>query len=154
MSSIFDPQTLLDTEITEVSEERPPLPVGDYRAVIGEVTAANWQSRDGLRSGVKWNVPLTLEIPPEVAEEMGMSDMTELKLTDSIMLDLTPAGSIDMTRGKNVRMRLYREALDMNKPGDSFSPRKMQGQVILVHVDHREHEGRIMENPTRVTRLS
>jgi hypothetical protein len=150
MSSIFDPNALLDATLDQPTEKRPPLPVGDYTAIIGEVSAATWQSsKDAGKSGVKWNVPLTVQIPAEVKESLQLSVDT-ITLTDSIMLDLTPQGAIDNSIGKNSRLRLYREALDMNKPGDSFSARRMQGQVILIRIEHREYQGNLMENVGKV----
>lgn len=145
MSSIFDPNALLDATLTEPSVRRPPLPVGDYTAVVGEVSAQPWQSKDGAKSGVKWNVPLTIQVPADVQQSLGIEQPTVL-LTHGLMLDLTPQGALDNSPGKNRGIRQYREALDMNKPGDSFSARKMQGQVVLVKVTHREYQGEIMED--------
>lgn len=150
--SIFDPNALLDATLDTPTEKRPPLPVGDYTAIVGEVTAAQWQSsKDVSKSGVKWNVPLTVQIPADVKESLGLSVDT-ITLTDSIMLDLTPQGALDNSVGKNSRLRLYREALDLNKPGDTFSARKMQGQVILIRIEHREYNGQLMENVGKVAR--
>ena len=150
-SSIFDPNALLDATLDQPTEKRPPLPVGDYTAIVGEVTAAQWQSAAKGTSGVKWNVPLTVQIPADVKESLGLSVDT-ITLTDSIMLDLTPQGALDNSVGKNSRLRMYREALDMNKPGDTFSARKMQGQVILIRIEHREYQGQLMENVGKVAR--
>lgn len=150
--SIFDPNALLDATLDTPTEKRPPLPVGDYTAIVGEVTAAQWQSsKDASKSGVKWNVPLTIQIPADVKESLGLSVDT-ITLTDSIMLDLTPQGALDNSVGKNSRLRMYREALDLNKPGDTFSARKMQGQVILIRIEHREYQGQLMENVGKVAR--
>ena len=43
-------------------------------------------------------------------------------------------GTLDTAPGKNRRLRIYREACDMNKAGDVFSPRKLQGQLIKVKI--------------------
>ena len=145
MSSIFDPNALLDATLDQPSVRRPPLPVGDYTAVVGEVSAQPWQSKDGAKSGVKWNVPLTIQVPMEVQQSLGIEQPT-VTLTHGLMLDLTAQGGLDNSPGKNRGIRQYREALDMNKPGDSFSARKMQGQVVLVKVTHREYQGEIMED--------
>lgn len=141
MSSIFDPNALLDATLSEPTLKRPPLPIGDYTAVIGDITAAEWQSKaDPSKRGVKWNVALTLQVPQDVKESMGI-DVNELKLTHGVMLDLTATGALDNSIGKNRGLRQYREALDMNKPGDSFSARRMTGQVVLVKIKHGEYNG-------------
>ena len=150
--SIFDPQAMLDMTLDSPTEKRPPLPVGDYTAVIGDINARKWQGKqDPSKSGIAWDVQLTVQIPFEVQQSLGV-EVNELKLSDSIMLDMLPNGSIDNSVGKNSRLRMYREAVDMNKPGDSFSARKMTGQVILVRIGHEEYNGNIMERVQKVAR--
>lgn len=152
IDSIFDPQAMLDMTLDTPTEKRPPLPVGDYTAVIGDIAARKWQGKqDPSKSGIAWDVQLTVQIPFEVQQSLGI-EVNELKLSDSIMLDTLPNGSIDNSIGKNSRLRMYREALDMNKPGDSFSARKMTGQVILVRIGHEEYNGNLMERVQKVAR--
>lgn len=150
--SIFDPQNLLDETFTEPSERREPLDIGDYTAIIGEITVQDWAKKDGSAKGKKWNVPLEVQIPAEMQERLQLP-FSALKLIDSVMLDLTPSGGIDMAKGKNGRIRVYREALDMNKPGDTFSARKMQGQMVLVKIAHEEYNGAIQERIAGVAKL-
>lgn len=152
MTSIFDPNLLLDATIDAPTEARPPLPVQDYTAIIGEIAARQFQGKkDPSKTFTAWDVPLTLQIPVEVQQQLGI-ELAELKLTDSIMLDLTESGTLDNSLGKNGKLRMYREALDMNKPGDTFSARKMQGQVVTVRVNHEDYEGRLMERVGKVAR--
>ena len=140
MSSQFDPQQFLDVQLTEPSVKRPPIPVGEYPAIIGEVKSRAWQGKaDPTKSGIAFDVPLTVELPPSVAAVMGQPNVV---IGDSIMLDLTPNGAIDNAPGKNRKLRAYREALDMNKAGDSFSARAMQGRVVKVMVSHDINDGK------------
>ncbi len=150
--SMFNPDTFLDATIEAPTEKRPPLPAGDYTAVIGEVKSRAWQGKkDPTRSGIAWDIPLTLEIPADVQTQLGLTQPT-ITLTDSIMLDLTDAGTIDNSPGKNRGLRNYREALDMNKAGDVFSARKMTGQAVRVKVKHELYEDQIMERVGGVAR--
>ncbi len=150
--SMFNPDTFLDATIEAPTEKRPPLPAGDYTAVIGEVKSRAWQGKkDPTKSGIAWDIPLTLEIPADVQTQLGLTQPT-ITLTDSIMLDLTDAGTIDNSPGKNRGLRNYREALDMNKAGDVFSARKMTGQAIRVKVKHELYEDQIMERVGGVAR--
>lgn len=152
MSSIFDPTTYLDATLETPTEKRPPLPVGDYTAVIGEVTARAWQGRkDPSKSGIAWDVPLTLEIPADIQASLGLPVAT-LQLTDSVMLDLTDGGLIDNGPGRNRRLRMYREAVDLNKAGDTFSARLMQGKVVKVKLYHEEWEGSLQERVAGVAK--
>lgn len=151
-TSIFDPASFLDATISEPSTKRPPLPIGDYTAVIGEVAARAWQGRaDPTKSGIAWDIPLTIEVPAEIQSELGMTQAT-LSLKDSIMLDLTAGGTIDNGPGKNRGLRLYREACDLNKPGDSFSARMMQGRVVKVKITHEIYQDAPVERVSGVTR--
>jgi hypothetical protein len=143
--SSFDPQSFLDAQITEPTVKRPPLPVGDYTAVIGEITARAWQGKtDPTKSGIAWDIPLSVEVPADVQAQLGLTTAT-ITLKDSVMIDLTSEGMIDNGVGKNRRLRNYREATDLNKAGDVFSARKMVGTVIKVKVAHDVWEGEPIE---------
>lgn len=150
--SQFDPNAFLDATLDEPTEKRPPLPIGDYTATIGEVTARTWQGKqDPTKSGIAWDIPLTIEVPAAVQSQLGLSTST-IVIKDSIMLDLTENGTIDNSPGKNRRLRTYREACDMNKPGDSFSARKMTGRLITVKIAHDLWEGQPVEKVSGVAR--
>jgi len=150
-ASQFDPATFLDATIDQPTEKRPPLPVecpgtsdGLYTAVVGEVGARAWQGKkDPTKSGIAWDVPLQIEVPGQLQADLKLQP--QLTLRDSIMVDLTEQGTIDNTPGKNRRLRTYREACDMNKPGDVFSARKMQGRVVKVKISHEIYEGQPVE---------
>src|SRR5574341_1180790 len=133
--SQFDPQAFLDATIDAPLERRAPLSVQDYRAVLGELTSRAWTYKDGSKSGIAWDVPAALEVPAELQAALSLPPTITLK--DSIMLDLTATGAIDVSKGKNNRLRMYREAVDMNKPGDSFSARKDARRFSGCHLGSR-----------------
>lgn len=150
-TSTFDPASFLDMTLNEPTEKRPPLPVGDYTAVIGEVSVRPWTGKaDPTKSGFAMDVPLTVDIPAELQQSLGLPPTLTFK--DSLMLDTTPQGGIDNGVGKNRQLRNYREALDVNKPGDVFSPRAMQGRVVKVKVTHELYQGNLMERIGGVAR--
>lgn len=152
--SMFDAQSFLDAQIDTALEKRDPLPTTrEYRAVIGELTSRNWQSKDGAKEGVAFDVPLAIDVPVDLQEAGGLPPT--LNLRDGIMLDLTPAGAIDTAKGKNGKLRMYRDALDMNQPGVPFNPRSMTGRVVLVRIKHEEYpegSGNLQERPVAVAR--
>jgi len=151
--SSFNPDTFLDATLTDPTEKRPPLPVGDYTAILGAVTARQWQGKaDPTKSGIAWDIPVTIDVPAEVQAELKM-DQSTLNLKDSIMIDLTANGTIDNGPGKNRRLRAYREATDMNKPGDVFSARKMEGKIVKVKITHDLWEGQPIEKISGVVAL-
>lgn len=151
MTSAFDPQILLQATTEVASERRAPLPVDEYTATVGEITVRSWSSRDGSKSGLALDVPVIVEVPAELQADHGLPPTLTVK--DSIMLDLTETGGIDYGKGKNGRLRMYREALDMNKAGEPFAPGMMQGRYLKVRVKHEEYEGNIQERVAGLAQL-
>lgn len=150
--SMFNPETFLDATLDAPTEKRPLLPTGDYVAVIGEVTARAWQGqKDPTKSGIAWDIPLTLEIPADVQAALKIT-VSNIMLSDSIMLDITEAGTIDNSPGKNRKLRTYREATDLNKQGDSFSARKLTGKIVRVKLSHDLYKGEPVERIDGVVR--
>lgn len=146
----FDPSIFLDATMEAPLERRIPLPPGDYKAVIGDMEAKRWTGKqDTSKTGVYLNVALVLDIPADVQTQCQCGPTFTLK--DSIMLDTTEQGMLDMAPGRNRQLRAYREALDMNKPGDVFSPRKLCGGVVLVRLVHEEYQGAPSEKVGGVT---
>lgn len=141
MSSAFDTSAFLDQTTTEQSVKRPPIPAGEYRGIIGELAPRPWVSQsDPTKSGMAFDVPITLDLPGDVAAAVGLTEPT-LKVKDSIMLDLTDTvpPAIDYSVGKNAKLRKYRDATGNNVPGKAFSPRQLQGNVVTVKIGHREY---------------
>jgi hypothetical protein len=156
MTSAFDPATFLDATISEPSVKRPPLPAGrDFVGIIGEVKSRSWQGKqDPTKSGIAIDVPVTIDLTayPDLGEKYAATK--QVVLSDSIMLDLTESGSIDNSPGRNGKLRRYREALNMNKPGDSFSFRAMQGRQVKVRISHREYQGDVFDQIETVARAA
>ena len=152
MTSSFDPNVFLDAQVTEPNEKRPPLPAdnpaaedGLYLAMIGEIKTATGTIEKGERAGQPWVsmlVPLRIQVPSEV-QALGINP--ELTLTDRVFLDLTPQGALDNSKGKNRQQRVYREACDLNKPGEPFAWRMLQGRTVKVKLSHELYDGAIQE---------
>lgn len=152
----FDPNLFLDAQQAEPNVKRPPLPTtnparadGAYVAVIGEVKMDAGTISKGDRLGQPWLsalVPLQIEVPQQVQDQLGLKlEKGTITLTDRAMIDLTPQNTIDNSVGRNRRQRQYRDAVDMNKAGDVFSWRKLQGQVVLVKVEHEMYNNEPQE---------
>lgn len=150
MSTIFDPAAFLDQTTEQASERRNPLPAVDYNATIKDVVSKTWESKDKvdeatgqLKSGLKLEIQLDLDIPQDIKDAIGVTKMT---LTDGILVDLNESKTaIDYSKGKNNRLRLYREATGMNQAGQPFSPRALIGRMVRVRVTHEEYQGAIQE---------
>lgn len=155
--SQFDPNTFLDAQQNEVNEKRPALPTenpddenGLYTAVIGEIKTDAGTIGKGDRVGQPWVsmlVPLRIQIPASV-QALGLPP--ELTLTDRAFLDLTPQGSIDNGKGKNRQQKAYRDACDLNNPGEPFAWRMLTGKVVKVKINHELYNDAIQERVGQV----
>lgn len=148
--SIFDPSTFLEATLTEPTTKRPPLPIGDYTAVIKAIDPKSGE-KDG-RAWARFDITLSLEVPAHVQTDLGLSNST-LDLKHTVFLDITPQGGLDNGPGKNRQIGFYRDALDMNKTGDVFSPKNMIGKPLLAKVSHDLKGDAVYEKISGVTKL-
>lgn len=150
MSTIFDPNAFLDQTTEQASERRNPLPAIDYNATIKDVVSKTWESKDKvdektgmLKSGLRLEILLDLDLPAEIKAAAGVEKMT---LTDGVMVDLNDSKTaIDYGKGKNNRLRMYRDATGLNQAGQQFSPRMLVGRMVRVRVTHEEYNSAIQE---------
>lgn len=140
----FDPNQFLDQETTQSAEKRPPLPVGDYVAVIGEITTKFGASAETGRQWVQAIIPLALAIDPALQHDLGFKTGT-FTLTDRVFLDINDADGLDWGRGMNRRLRDYRVATGMNTAGEAFSLRRLQGRPVRVKVAHEMYQDTMQE---------
>lgn len=137
-ASIFNPEAFLDATTTEVSVKRPPLPAQrDFQAMITEIKTRTWQGKkDPTKGGIVADVKLEFDLSayPDVQALLGGLD--KVTITDGIMLDLTEQGNIDYAPGKNGKLRLYRDATGLNKGGEAFSLRMLQGRMVRARIKH------------------
>lgn len=162
MSQQFDPAAFLDVQVTEALVKRPPIDVGDYVATVKDITANAWQSKSKvdertgqLKSGLKYDLVLTIEVPEAVREKIGLTN-SSIELRDSIMLELNSAGGIDTAPGKNGGLRRWRDATDLNKPGVPFTARQFVGKMVMLKIGHREYpegSGELVEQIEGVGRV-
>jgi len=149
MSSVFDPNQFLDVTIDEANTRRPPIAANqDYEAEIGEIKTAS-----GEKDGRKWLqmlVPLKISVPADQQASLGTDTIT---LTDRVFIDLTDNGNIDNAVGKNRGQRAYRDATDLNVPGQAFNWRMLQGRRIKVRVTHEMYNNEVQERIGGVAKI-
>lgn len=138
--STFDPNQFLDQTMSAPLTKRPPLPVGEYVGLVQEPTSRTWVSpNDPTKSGVAFDYMIEVDVPQAYRDQYSV-DLTTLKVKYGVMLDIAADGkSLDMGPGKNGGLRKLREAVDLNKPGDSFNPRMAAGRPVRVMLAHREY---------------
>ena len=133
---MFDPDSFMSsTTEGEMSTEYTPVPEGEYNAVIDNVNARESSSDKGdfVMLDVTWKID-----DAHVAEVTGIENPT---VRQTIFLDITSSGGIDMAKGKNIQLGRLREAVNQNKPGP-WSPSMLPGNVAKVKISHRMYEGR------------
>lgn len=146
--SAFDINNLYSQEITEVSQKRPPIAVGDYTAILDKPTPATGESKG--RTWVAMDILVQVQVP---ADQQPILGTEVIKLTHRVFLDLNEAGQPDLTPGKNTAFRLFREALDMNSAGKPFSWSKVPGHLVTVKISHDEYQGNIQEKITGIAKI-
>lgn len=133
-SSAFDPNAFLQASTSEQgSIVSVPVPVGEYLAVISEVKARTWQSKDGTKNGIAIDLVYDID-DAKVKEFLGRTKVT---ITQGLMLDLTEQGGLDMGKGRNVQLNRVREATGLNVAGQPFAPNMFAGRVVKLSVGNR-----------------
>ena len=139
--SNFDPASFLDATTTEALTRRPPIQAGiELVGIIGEPKPRQSQGKkDPTATFTFLDLPVEIDLTqnPAVAAAIGQAKVT---LTYGFMIDITASGALDTSPGKNGRLRQLRDALGMNKPGEAFSIRNLQGRQIRVKIGHRVNE--------------
>lgn len=144
----FDPNTFLSTTFNESNDTTVvPVPAGEYLAIAEKVEAKTWSKKDGSATGLKLSVLWDIQ-----SEEVKAFIGRDPKASQDIMLDLTEEGNLDMGKGKNVGLGRLREALDLNTPGQPFSPPMIVGRMAKILVTHEPGEGDTVY--TRVTKVA
>lgn len=147
--SIFSPEQFLQSTYTNKTDTRLiPVPQGEYNAQIEKV-AARRQEKDG-------DVFYVLDVFWAIMDD-GAKAATGLEkpvVKQSIFLDVTSEGSIDMGRGKSVQLGRLREAVQQNSDGQPWSPIRLTGAIARVAVSHRLDKGETYADVKRVTTLS
>jgi hypothetical protein len=102
-------------------------------SVIEKIAPRTWQSKDGTQSGVALDVYWLVE-DQDVKQLLGRETVS---VKQGIMLDLTPQGALDMSKGKNIALGRLREAVNLNQAGQPFSFHQLPGQMARVSITHR-----------------
>jgi len=144
---VFDEDAFMSsTSEGEMSTEFTPVPVGEYSAVVKKVGTRSGSSEKG-----DWAVlDVTWAIDDATVSEVTGMDSPSVR--QSIFLDITDNGGLDLGKGKNINLGRLREALSQNT-GAAWSPSMLEGNVATVLVDHRQYEGRTFADVKSVSAI-
>ena len=146
--SQFDATTFLDATTTEANERRPPIPAGKIlTGIIGEpnIRQTEGKKEKTLGQTFTWlDLPIVFDLnqDPEVRSVVGQDQVT---LRFSTGLETTANGALDNSKGKNNGLRVLRDALGMNVPGQPFSIRMMQGKPVRCKIGSRPYQGEVYD---------
>ena len=144
---MFNEEAFMNTQTEGAMEtEIIPVPEGEYQALAKKVGVRSGTSEKGEWAvlDITWGVD-----DASVTEATGMDEPT---VRQSVFLDLTPDGGLDLGKGKNVQLGRLREALGQNGP-DAWSPSMIEGNVAMVSVAHRMYEGRTFADVKAVSAI-
>lgn len=147
----FDADTLLNTDVTgATSTEYIPIPAEEFVGIIKDVGAKEVVSQ---KNGETYRF---LEILYMVDDEgvRELTGMSEPKVRQSMILDFTDAGTLDLGKGKNVSLGRLREACNQNDPSKPWNFNMLVGQAVKITVKHRTgDEGQIYAEVKGVAKL-
>ena len=127
--SAFDAEQFLNQEYDSSTDTHvTPVPPGEYQGQVTKVNAREIMTKDGERivMDITWEI-----LDDEVKKVMEMKKVTARQ---SVFLDLTDEGAIDMSKGKNRQLGLVREAVGQNATGKPWNPGMLNGQVAQVTI--------------------
>jgi hypothetical protein len=133
---MFDANQFMSAVYTEVNDTKVALcPAGEYQAMIDKIEPRSGTISKGERTGEPW---ASLNVTWTVTDQavLALLGRDKVNVFQSVMLDLTPTGGLDMGSGKNVNLGRLREAVNLNQPGQPFSPTMLQGRLAKIMVRH------------------
>jgi len=108
----------------------PLIPEGEYPAIVDKYEGRQIETKRGPATVVD----ITWAVDDATAKEVtGMEKPT---IRQSVFLDMTAEGGIDMGEGKNVQLGRLREALGLNNPDVPFEFSQLAGQAGMILVSH------------------
>lgn len=148
--SVFDPDTFLNTEIAgAIDTTIIPVPEGEYPAQVANAPRFRTiDTKDGERHvmDVSWLV-----------DDENVKKVTGLErpmCRQTVFLDITEEGGLDISKGKNRQLGLLREAVGQNSAGRPWAPAMLEGQTAHVRIEHSPNPNDPESPYANVTRVA
>lgn len=134
---MFNPEAFLQATFNEANDTQLiPCPVGEFQASIDEIKVRTGTIGKGEKTGEEWaGIDVYWTINDQAAQTLAGRE--KLRVKQGVFIDLTPNGTIDMSKGKNISLGKLREAVDLNKAGQAFGFNMLTGRHAVVKVAHR-----------------
>lgn len=133
--TVFDPKLFGQTEIVGQNDTiRPYIEDGEYPAIVDSYDFRQYDRKDG--PGKSTFMDLLWSVDDAKAREV--MNREKVLVRQSIGLDLTSDGNLDMGKGRNVNLGRLREALGLNRPGQPFKFDDFVGRTAKIKVTTRK----------------
>jgi hypothetical protein len=145
----FDPATFLDATLSDSMDTvLTPVPAGEFPGVCGEPSIREAMAKDGSQKYTFLEVPIEVDGSSQTGDGQTVKEITQRDKNTvrySAMLEFTTNGGLDTGKGRNVGLGRLREAIGLNKKGEAFNIRMIQGRPLKVTVKHSMAEVRGVE---------
>jgi hypothetical protein len=132
VDSVFNPDAFLQTQIdAELDTKIAPVPEGDRPGQIKGLKFRSGTDKNGHPFHV---MDVIWHILDE--ESKKATNLPEPTSRQSIYLDITEAGALDVSKGKNVGLGALREAVGQNKAGKPWAPQMLIAQMATCKIKH------------------
>jgi len=129
---MFDPDEFLNTAVEGTLDTRMiPVPEGEFLATVSALGSRVVGENSLPVLDVTWKI----EDNEEVSAVTGRPVST---VRQTIWLDISESGGLDMSKGKNVGLGRVRDAVNQNGPGP-WSAAQLEGAMAIVRISHRIH---------------
>jgi hypothetical protein len=136
MSDDFDPTAFLGAQVSGAnSTQLIPVDPIEYRSMVDDV-----KFRTGVSEKGSWSIlDLFWLVDDPVQKEKTKRDV--IRVRQSVFLDFSSPGVLDMSKGKNIQLGRLREAVGQNIDGAPWAPSMLKGAAARIKVKHRPGEG-------------
>jgi len=128
----MDPQSFLSQKVNAaLSTKRIAVPAGEYPARVSKVDYRQMPNKQ--KPGEHFHIyEVTFAIDDENAK--AVTGLNEPTVRKSIFLELGPDGLLDTSKGKNVDLGRFREAIGQNDPDKEWGFEDPVGAVCVIQV--------------------
>lgn len=151
---MFNADDLMNDSVSDAMDTKfIAIPPGEWTAIIDKLELKSDVSKKTGEAYLVCNITWSIT-DDSVKKAVGLEKAT---IRQSFFPDITEAGKLDYSKGKNVALGRIREAVGMNKPGESFNLGMLNGAgPALIHVvatPARDGSGEIYSNVKSVGKL-
>jgi hypothetical protein len=128
--STFNPEAFMSASIQGANDTQSmQVPEGDFQGMISKV-----EPRVVGQENPRPIIAITWKVDDEGVRQL--TGRAEPTVRQTIWLDVTESGGLDMGKGKNAQLGKLRDALGQNDAGKPWNPGMLQGGVARIKVKH------------------